>query len=165
MQSYSFKHAHKIYKAIPQRNPASNNLPYLDSTMVSSPVRIAPAFKKPKDLQGSFHVNEDDLGIFDLLEEDEQQNILDITLLFPKRIESLPMRSRDVPKTDSFSSVPSRKPQRRGSTSTYSSSTASVTSTSSSSGHSRSSRRSKSRNSSKSKSAVLLEQQMKDLSL
>jgi hypothetical protein len=136
--------------------PLIYNSIHPDSTMTPSPVRIAPAFKKPKDLQQSFHVNEDDLSIFDLLEDTEEKNILDVTS------HSLPMRSRGVAKKASFSSVPSRKPQRRGSVA----STASATSFSSSSGHSRSSlRRSKSHRSSKTKCTILVEPQMENLTL
>jgi hypothetical protein len=131
-----------------------------DSTMTPSPVRIAPAFKKPKDLQQSFHVNEDDLDIFDLLEDTEEKKILDVTS------HSLPMRSRGVAKKASFSSVPSRKPQRRGSVSTVASTASATSFSSSSSGHSRSSwKRSKSHRSSKAKSTILVEPQMENLTL
>jgi hypothetical protein len=123
--------------------------------MAPSPIRIAPTFKKPKDLQGSFHVNEDDLGIFDLLDDAEEKRILDVTS------HTLPMRNRGETRKAGFSSVQSWKPQRRGSVST----SASLASASSYSSSRAPLRRHLSLSRSKSKCGILLEQQMKNLSL
>ncbi|KAL3923787.1 MAG: hypothetical protein SGARI_006154, partial [Bacillariaceae sp.] len=92
--------------------------------MPPSPIRIAPTFKKPKDLEGSFHASDDDLDIFNLLGDEEEQQVLSSTAApVPglTRQLSAPPRTRGVTATCSFSSSNGsvcssrshKKPQRR----------------------------------------------------
>ncbi|KAG7373814.1 hypothetical protein IV203_012909 [Nitzschia inconspicua] len=132
--------------------------------MVHSPDLVAPAFKKPKDLQGAFHASDDDLGLFDLLGEDEEHEIiLSSKVTVPKRASSLPTeRIGGVAKSSSFTSAnsTSRRPSRRGSVSTVAS-TASTASSSSS----RSSRSSLKRSKKNGIEKTQLEQQFNSLTI
>ncbi|KAG7349946.1 hypothetical protein IV203_012543 [Nitzschia inconspicua] len=134
--------------------------------MAESPDRVAPTFKKPKDLQGAFHASDDDLDLFELLGEDEEQQIImSSTATAPKRATSLPTERIGAPaKSNSFSSSSStsRRVSRRGSVSTVAS-TASTASSSSRS--SRSSLKKSKKDRSHSAQVSLLEQQINSLSM
>ena len=139
---------------------------HFSANPMSSPIRIAPTIKKPKDLEGSFHVDEDDVDLFNLLDDETEKQVAANSappLVPPPMARGRPgpvKRRGSITSSASHSSSGSHRSSRSSKSHRRRSSMA--TTVSSSSNHSRSSRNLRR---STGKNQTLLEQQMGDLSI